>query len=109
MLNFRGCSKACPVLDTGCSDAKRNPDFIGTDGYFSTALELFHFHAEFVNRLRRRNRIITGITGKAETIFVQAGRPYHSIYGKVVNGIQTDEIGNGFFVFFFRRKELTFG
>ena len=70
---------------------------------------LLQFHTELIYRLRRSDGIVAGKTGKTEAIFVQAGGFDHAFYRKIMNRIQADEIGNGFFVFFLSRDEFPFG
>ena len=71
--------------------------------------QLFHFQAELVDNFRWGEGIITGVAGQAKAIFIHAGSPDHTVYGQVMLRIQADEIGNSFFITFFRCQQFSLG
>ena len=70
---------------------------------------LFQFHTKLVDFFRRGDGIVAIKAGQTKTIFPQTGGLDHAFHGQIVQRIQTDELGNGFFVFFFGGDQFSLG
>ena len=75
--------------------------------YPSTKLKVtitypFLFQTKLVDGLGRGEGVVAGVAGQAIAIPAHSRGADHTLHGQIMHGVQADEIGDVFFIIFFR-------